>query len=668
MDSTDFDKHKQKVKSTLEYWSSQYNQIEQDLEFFSGYQWDSDEISSRGNRPTLTVNKTKSFIKKISNSVRLNPFSINVTSSDMDAETEEAVAGVVRAIEHNSDASSAYTNALEHAAISGLGWLIVENEYEDDDSLEQVLKISSPTDPTKVYIDSNVENTSNSRFGFRYTFMDKDDAIETYGKDVCNNSFEISGVPDDQVVDLRFYEVISKDQMKYWYADGTSSFDQVQDQFPINSRKVLRRFVQITRYVGSLEVESTTLNIPFLPIVPVFGDRVYSNDLRFGGLVRDLRDVQRASNYIVSTETELIANAPKSPFIIADTQVEGYTKLWGKANSKPLSYLPYKAIPGVPQPSRADNTAQTQGLQTSYNSRATDFNAITGLFDSNMGDGTGLESGVAILAKSFNGESATADYIQSLANSIKQVGNIIVALLPEIYDTEREVDVLYQDGIEKETVYLQPVSNHKLAITVDSGPAYASKRNASISTLSTVTQMLPEDKRTSFLDILVENSDLIGKSKVMKRIAKLIPQEFMENAEQPIDPEVQATLEMAQQTISEKEQSLNMANQIINNLQQYLLAQEQKNEIDLQKAVLKAQTDLTIAQLKEDGLNDRKVAELESKFNELLAKFSTQESFKVLDAQLDSLKKEQSANVEIGKEVVKRTISLPQNVYPKEMI
>jgi hypothetical protein len=54
----------------------------------------------------------------------------------------------------------------------------------------------------------------------------------------------------------------------------------------------------------------------FIPIIPVFGDEVNVEGKRFlRSLVRDAKDPQRNYNYWRTAATELVALAPKAPFI-----------------------------------------------------------------------------------------------------------------------------------------------------------------------------------------------------------------------------------------------------------------------------------------------------------------------------------------------------------------
>jgi len=58
-------------------------------------------------------------------------------------------------------------------------------------------------------------------------------------------------------------------------------------------------------------------------------------------MVADLMDPARMYNYWRTMETELLALAPKAPFIVAAGQLDGHPE-WKDANQKPYSALVYE--------------------------------------------------------------------------------------------------------------------------------------------------------------------------------------------------------------------------------------------------------------------------------------------------------------------------------------
>ena len=77
--------------------------------------------------------------------------------------------------------------------------------------------------------------------------------------------------------------------------------------------KVMRRVLS-----GAAVLEETEWGGQTIPICPVWGDEVVVDGRRrFRSLIRDARDPQMMFNFWRSSSTELVALAPRAPFIAA---------------------------------------------------------------------------------------------------------------------------------------------------------------------------------------------------------------------------------------------------------------------------------------------------------------------------------------------------------------
>ena len=78
----------------------------------------------------------------------------------------------------------------------------------------------------------------------------------------------------------------------------------------------------------------------WIPVVRVIGNEFeVEGKIYISGLVRNAKDAQRMYNYWVSQEAEMIALAPKAPFIGYGGQFEGYETQWKTANINNWPYL-----------------------------------------------------------------------------------------------------------------------------------------------------------------------------------------------------------------------------------------------------------------------------------------------------------------------------------------
>jgi hypothetical protein len=78
----------------------------------------------------------------------------------------------------------------------------------------------------------------------------------------------------------------------------------------------------------------------WIPIIRVIGNEFeIEGKLHISGLIRNAKDPQRMYNYWASQEAEMLALAPKAPFIGYAGQFEGYEQQWKTANTIPWPYL-----------------------------------------------------------------------------------------------------------------------------------------------------------------------------------------------------------------------------------------------------------------------------------------------------------------------------------------
>jgi hypothetical protein len=111
---------------------------EVDLQMLIGNQWPESIRSEREaeKKPCLTVNALPSFVRQVTGQIRsLNP-AIRVIPADGDADEEvaEVIAGLIRHIESEADASSIYEQGAESAAACGIGHWRARTKFAEGDT------------------------------------------------------------------------------------------------------------------------------------------------------------------------------------------------------------------------------------------------------------------------------------------------------------------------------------------------------------------------------------------------------------------------------------------------------------------------------------------------------------------------------------------------------
>jgi hypothetical protein len=567
--------------------SVQYRQMTNDISFRSGEQWDTAHRRKRKNRPCLTMNIVQTYIDRVVNPSRLNPFRIAVEHPELG----EELSGAVRAVETRCNAAEAYDISLENAVTGGIGWLLV-GIYEESGKTK--VRVTAPRNPVSVYIDpwAQMVDGSDADWALVIGYISKKVAEREYGNDIGSaygdlDCYSAWALPSGSVAEVLLYEKVK---------DGK---------------------FRATKFVGQKPVESSVIECEWLPVVPVYGDIVnlQGGQIKYAGIVHRLRDAQKMVNFYASNEAELAALAPRSPFIAAAGQLEGFSGDWATANSEAHDVLRYNpvSVSGVvvPSPARADNQAQTGGLIASKADSIGMMGRLTGMGDHMWGSGT-AESGISRVVAQSMGELATAQYTDNLTKSIRQVGRIVLRLLK--LTNEAEVEVVSPDGeLTRQPIDWSTIDLDEVHVSVDAGPAYESRKRESAKTLIELAGLLTPEQKALTADILASTLDSVGAKELTRRLRKMLPPEILdEEGENAPDPMAMQALQTAEQTILEQQQTIDRLEGYMRQMQSVIIDNAKDREVDLLQTQIDARVKLAVESMKQEGANQREAAKIQA--------------------------------------------------------
>jgi hypothetical protein len=576
----------------------------------NGWQWNELDMLARkgpdgkGSRPCLTVNKIPLHLAQVTNDARQSPPAIKVRPVDdkADPKTAEIFNGVIRHIEANSDADVAYNTALEGAARSGEGFIRVVTDYADDQSFEQEIFIRRVKNPFTVYMDpdSQMPDGSDGKFWFIEDWLGKEEFKAAYPKaEEIDWDFPDSNVKmwynDNKVRIAEYFYKEDYDAKLYLWADGTTSDEPrpvvipgMEPEMPVNVRSVKATKICWCKLSPTEVLEKTEWAGKYFPIVRVPGnDDEIDGEKVISGIVRNAKDAQRMYNYWVSQEAEFLSLWTKAPYIAPLGAIEGFEDQWSTANIVNRSVLTYNHIGDdgqpIPMPTRVQPPVPPSGIIQAKIGAADDIKSATGQFDASLGQKSNETSGRAIMARQREGDTATYHYIDNLSKAVRQLGRILVDLIPKIYDTQRIARVLGEDG-EVDTVQVDPsqpqavveqqspdgsikriynlgVGRYDVVSTV--GPSFTTKRQESVQAMTEMVQGNPQ-LWTLMGDLMVRNMDFPGAEEMAKRLKAAVPPQILQASEDEgaeISPEqMQAAkmqMEQMQQYIGQLEQGMN---------------------------------------------------------------------------------------------------------------
>jgi hypothetical protein len=185
-----------------------------------------------------------------------------------------------------------------------------------------------------------------------------------------------------------------------------------------------------------------------IPVIPAIGEEVrVGRDVYRHGIVRYARDLQRMVNYYSSAETEVIALQPKAPWIGTKKMFQDRRDLWETANTENHPYLEYTPDPAAPGPAAACCAA---GCLAGHHQKGAlnseDMKAVIGIYDASLGPSRTRPPGIAIERRDEQGDTGTFVYHDNFALAIERTAEIVNELFPKIYDTQRTLRIIGDDG------------------------------------------------------------------------------------------------------------------------------------------------------------------------------------------------------------------------------
>ena len=604
-----------------------------DLRFYAGspdnhWQWPADVLATRGAvqgqtinaRPCLTINKLPQHVRQVTNDQRQNRPGAKVIPVDDNADVEVAdiFNGMIRHIEYISDADVAYDTACENQVSYGEGYLRLLTEYCEDNTFDQDIKIGRVRNSFSVYMDPTIQDPTGA--DAKWCFVTEDVTKAEFER-MYPDASPITTLQSLGVGDQSISNWLNEDTIRiadYYYIDfdrttlnlypgnatafeGTPEDKQLRAMYgaPKKTRQSDRPRIKYCKINGYEILEEREWAGKYIPIVRIVGNEFeVDGRLYVSGLVRNAKDAQRMYNYWVSQEAEMLALAPKAPFIGYGGQFEGYENQWKTANTQNWPYL--EVNPDVtdgqggmlPLPARAQPPMASSGLLQAKAGASEDIKSTTGQYNASLGMGSNERSGRAILARQREGDVGTYHYGDNLARGVRHVARQLVDLIPKIYDTQRIARIIGEDGetkmvkinpdqeqpvnkiVDERGIVMEKIYNPgvgKYDVVAITGPGYATKRQEALEAMAQLLQGNPQLWQVAG-DLFVKNMDWPGAQEMSKRFAKTIDPKFLSDAD--ANPALQA----AQQQMQAMAQEMEQMHQMITNVGKSIEMQDQQRK------------------------------------------------------------------------------------------
>lgn len=507
--------------------------VDQKME--NGDQWSEADKKARVGRPLITINKEAGIIKQITGDQRQSRPQIKVrpVDSESDPKIADVFNGLIRNIETTSDAEAAYDCGLECAARCGLGYWQIVNVEPHDDTFEQELRIKRISNPLSVYVDPSWQESdqSDARWKFIVEEISREEFERKYSKTAPAVDWD-GGIGDDQ---KSWFTDAGVRIAVYWYKEEFErDLYQLQDGRVMTLTDPLEmdaldpqtgqpvqvvmgeeldqpvpftrhRKIPATKIYWAEMCGSEILDGPnewsgkYIPIIPCLGEEVWVDGKReLRSAIRHAHDAQRLYNWSRSNSVETQAMAPKQPYLLTPDQIKGHERSWATAYNTPRPYLLYNND-GTGAPQRLGGSMPDIGATQEASLSSDDIKSTTGLYDASLGARGNETSGRAILARQREGDTATYVFADNRDRAIKHTGRVLIDLIPRIYDTDRVVRILNEDGkpgwarinIQLGERKVMDLSVGKYDVVVDAGPGYMTRRMEAADGMIQIMQAVP---------------------------------------------------------------------------------------------------------------------------------------------------------------------------------
>lgn len=565
-------------------------------------QWPTDMLDKRTKqgRPSLVIPKLSAFIRQVVNDARQNRPQIVTKPVDglADPKTASVLDGLVRHIQVRSNADIAYDTGIDCAVSGGFGYWTVDVEYADGMSMDKEIRINPVSNPLSIVGDPYSQRSDSSDWNSAFqTTMIPEDKFEELYKGAARTNWEAEYKDcgeqwrdGEDIMVAKWWTREEIDKTVYKLSDGRVVDDAFMEQQGemlaatgtrvVGSRQTKGYKVRQRILTGVEVIEEKPWSGQYIPIIPIYGEELNIEGKRyFMSLIHSAKDAQRRYNYWASAATELVALAPKTPFIGEAKAFEEEPHKWDTINTESWAYI---ATPnGITPPQRQPlDGGQAVGAISQAMAASDEIKAILGMYDASLGQKSNETSGKAIMARQREGDTATFHFVDNQARAVRHTGCVIVDLAPSVYPPGSVVRILGERDMEA-TVTLgnadpqapkpaaSPLDEQDVIqeagglpdiydiglgrydVTVDTGPSYNSKREQTSYEMTEFIRAFP-DAAPVIGDIFAKNQDWQGADEIGRRLKAMLPSQIAGGP----SPEVQQLQQQLEQVTTQAEQAV----------------------------------------------------------------------------------------------------------------
>jgi hypothetical protein len=575
-----------KVESWYTFFSEHINRARNFQNFMYVDQWDPQIRMLRENasKPVLQANKLTPIMRAIVGSQRKNTPAVDVRDITTNFQVPQKVVDIkndfLREIFYRSDSDIVFQSVFRQLAECGWGAPRVKIEYEGD-TFNQTIRIEPIVDFQAAFWDPLAQEWDKSdgdfcgvhqimsKDTFKRLYPDIEDPVSMTGG---NSDYFLPWNDGEAIVVCEIYckdyftktivqlnngktlpEKDAKDLIKMQKEALEENPDLAMmgmQPFEIVNKRTVRDYkIKHYKFIQNNILECTEWPGKILPIPYGEGDSTIIDGRRVPlPFMQDAVDMQKFYNYIISEIAYAILRSRREQVMAPAETIEGYEEEWRNPDQV-QGVLPYKVGMNGEKPEFINPPAFPQQLQEIAQYATQDLQQLTGRYEEARGQESNAMSGIAIAKRQDASNLPVNLYEDNLARVIKQTAKIILDIMPNIVDNERNIMVRGADNksrIEKVNQrkglnynpqtdeYSDYIHNDMtkgdfdVEVRVDG--SFDQQKAAALDFLIRLSAINPAIANL-IPDLIAENSGLENSQKLIERLKTLLPPQILAKEE-----------------------------------------------------------------------------------------------------------------------------------------
>lgn len=549
---------KESFQAATDHWNKFRSEASDCLKFINGEHLSQTYINIReaAGLPALVENRVPAFLHNLTSEMRQHIPSIQVDAANdtTDAKFAEQTSDLIRTIEQESSAHTAYTRGAWYAIGTGLGYARVLNEYKSQSSFEQRLIIQSVDDPATILLDPNHKavDGSDSEFAFVVVDMSHNEYLRKYANSKVANiitNAQVHGwsrsviksgnqwLTKNTVRVAEYYVKEYFEKTLYLVFDREIGAQKILESKPTGNVELLdtrkSTYAVIKHYVlNDKEIlDENEWPGQTIPIIAFKGVEFWNEGTRYlKGMVQDMRDPQRRIDYFLNWQASMVMLASTGQYIGTAKNFAENQHEWQNINVSNQAYITFVPDPlnGGTPPQRDLAEPPVQAAQALVNDAVEGLKAVTGMQAPMVGEqGNQPESGRALLSRIEQSHTTNFHYQDNIRRSIARIGQILVDAIPTFYSQNNRQEMLTR---RDKTQYLATFNDQvsrmydkaEFKVAIETGGAYSTKRQAAVDSGLEMIRAYPQ-AAPLIADLIVENMDTPLHQEIAARLRAAVP-------------------------------------------------------------------------------------------------------------------------------------------------